>query len=260
MTRDDLLDDLRTLGVSSGATLLVHASMRRVGWITGGAMALADAVSEALGPDGTIVVPTPTTDNSDTSRTHLARTSGMRAAELRRYRAAMPAFDPARTPSTGVGRFPEHVRLTKGALRSGHPQMSFAAVGARAKVIIDGHAMNCHLGEESPLARLYDLDADVLMLGTGYDTCTALHLAEYRYTAEPPKRDYSCVIQREGTARWWTYEDVVLDDRDFAALGADLDGTPYVRRGRVGSAESRLVSLRCLVDFAVGWLAATRKR
>jgi aminoglycoside 3-N-acetyltransferase len=234
--------------------------MRRIGRVAGGTKALVDALSEALGPDGTIVVPTPTAENSDSSRAYLARVEGMTAAERRRHRAAMPAFDPARTPSTGAGVFPESVRLTPGALRSEHPQISFAALGARAAAVIDGHAPNCHLGEESPLARLYDLDAEVLMLGTGYDTCTALHLAEYRYTRKPPTRDYSCVIEQDGVARWWTYEDVVLDDRDFAAVGAAFDDTPYVRRGRVGFADSRLVPLRRMVDFAAGWFAATRKR
>ncbi|GAA4497053.1 AAC(3) family N-acetyltransferase [Actinoallomurus oryzae] len=260
MTRDDLLSDLHALGLCPGGDLLVHASMRRVGRVAGGATTLVEAVSEALGQDGTLVVPTPTAENSDSSRAYLARVEGMTAAERRLYRAAMPAFDPARTPSTGAGVFPECVRLAPGALRSEHPQMSFAALGARAKVIVDGHAPHCHLGEESPLARLYDLDAEVLMLGTGYDTCTALHLAEYRYTRKPPTRGYNCVIEQDGRARWWSYEDVVLDDRDFRAVGAAFDDTAYVKRGRVGSADSRLVSLRRLVDFAAGWFAATRKR
>jgi aminoglycoside 3-N-acetyltransferase len=256
MTRDALVADLRALGLRAGETLLVHASLRRVGCDL---IALADAVLEVLGPEGTVVVPTATTDNSDTSRIHLARTAGMTDAQRQRYLDAMPAFDPERTPSTGMGAFAEHVRLSAGALRSRHPQMSFAALGSRAKVVIDGHAMDCHLGEESPLARMYDLDARILMLGTGYDTCTALHLAEYRYTASPPTRDYRCVIEQRGESRWWTYQDVVLDDRDFPALGAAFDRTPYVRRGHVGSADSRLLSLRRLVDFAAGWLAAMRK-
>jgi aminoglycoside 3-N-acetyltransferase len=259
MTRDDLVTDLRALGVRPGASLLVHASLRRIGRIEGGVVALAGAVSDVLGPGGTLVVPTATADNSDTSRTHLARTAGMTAAQRRRYLDAMPAFDPVRTPSAGVGVFAEYVRLAAGALRSAHPQMSFAAVGPEAKAIIDGHAIDCHLGEESPLARLYERDADVLMLGTGYDTCTAFHLAEYRYTASPPKRDYRCVIEQGGEPRWYTYQDVVLDDRDFPRLGAAFDDTSYVRRGRVGFAESRLAPVRRLVDFAVDWLAVVRK-
>jgi aminoglycoside 3-N-acetyltransferase len=259
MTQEDLVADLSALGVMPATTVLVHSSMRGIGPVSGGARALADALTAVLGPGGTTVVPTATAENSTSSRTHLARIEGMTPTQRQRYLDAMPAFDPARTSSTDMGALAEHVRLSPGALRSRHPQTSFAAVGHRAKLIIDGHALGCHLGEESPLARLYDADADVLMLGTGYETCTALHLAEYRYTVNPPTRDYSCVIEHEGESGWWTYMDVVLDDRDFPELGAAFEGTPYVRRGLVGSADSRLLSLRQLVDFATGWLAVARK-
>jgi aminoglycoside 3-N-acetyltransferase len=61
-----------------------------------------------------------------------------------------------------------------------------------------------------------------------------------------------------GEAVWWTYQDVVLDDHDFPALGAAFDNTPYVRTGQVRSAYSRLMPLRQTVDFACGWLARSR--
>lgn len=258
MTGEALVADLRALGVRPGRPILVHASLKRVGWVEGGAATVVDALFEILGPAGTIVVPAGTEDNSATSRTHLARVQGMTAEQRSRYFSEMPAFDPDRTPSTGMGALAEHVRCMPGALRSKHPQMSFAALGPLAKVIIDGHAMDCHLGEESPLARLYEEAADVLMLGAGYRSCTALHLAEYRYTTAPPTRSYSCVIEQMGEAVWWTYQDVVLDDHDFPALGAAFDNTPYVRTGQVRSAYSRLMPLRQTVDFACGWLARSR--
>jgi aminoglycoside 3-N-acetyltransferase len=259
MTFDDLVADLRALGVRPGRPLLVHASLRRLGRLPSGAGTVVDALHEVLGPGATIVVPTATADNSVTSRTHLARTRGMTIAQQRLYRETMPAFDADLTPAIGMGAFAEHIRTSPGALRSRHPQTSFAALGPLAKVIVDGHAMDCHLGEESPLARLYEADAEVLMLGTGYETCTALHLAEYRYTADPPRRNYSCVIEQMGEPTWWTYEDVVLDDRDFPALGAAFDATSGARRGRVCSADTRLMAMRQVVDFAINWLAATRK-
>jgi len=34
--------------------------------------------------------------------------------------------------------------------------------------------------ENSPLARVYDRDGDVLLLGVGHDSNTSLHLAEHR--------------------------------------------------------------------------------
>jgi aminoglycoside 3-N-acetyltransferase len=259
VTAGRITDDLRGLGVRTGQVLLVHASLRQIGHVQGGAETVVSALRAAVGTGGTVVVPAATSGNSDTSRTHLERICGLTAAERDRFRAGMPAFDPARTPSTGMGRVAECVRCSAGAVRSAHPQTSFAAVGPLADQLMRGHAPDCHLGEESPLARLAEVNAHILLLGVGYASCTAFHLAEYRYHPNPPTREYRCVVDRNGRAQWWGYRDVVLDDGDFAELGGALDQTEQVRRGTVGAADTRLIPLPEAVDFAAGWLARTRR-
>ncbi|WP_406413551.1 AAC(3) family N-acetyltransferase [Streptomyces halstedii] len=245
---------LSELGVERGGVLLVHASMRAVGMAAG---AMAGALREVLGPDGTLVVPAFTMENSDTSRHYLDRVRGLDEQARAAVRAAIPPFDRATSSAAAVGRFAEAARLTPGAVRSGHPQTSFAALGPAAGSLLAGHRPDCHLGEDSPLARLYEADARILLLGTGYDTCTAFHLAEYRLPS-PPRRRYRCVVAAaSGQHRWWEYEDVALDDGDFAALGHDferLDTAGAVRGGLVASAPSRLIRLRSAVDFATVWL------
>lgn len=257
LTRESLATDLRALGVTPGQVLLVHASMRQIGWVRGGAGDVVSALCQVLGPEATLVVPTSTADNSDTSRLHLALTTGMTSDEIKRYREAMAPFTVER-PSVGMGRVAEHIRMTPGAVRSEHPQTSFAALGPHARMLMTGHQPDCHLGESSPLGRLYNSDAWVLLLGVGYETCSCFHLAEYRYLPRPPRQVYRCVIAEEGKRRWWSYEDVVLDDRDFPALGAAFDGTGHVVRGYVGQAECRLVPLRAAVDFATQWFRRHR--
>ena len=42
------------------------------------------------------------------------------------------------------------------------------------------HALEDGLGERSPLARIYDLDGQVLLLGVPYGNNTSFHLGEYR--------------------------------------------------------------------------------
>ncbi|HET7017564.1 MAG TPA: AAC(3) family N-acetyltransferase [Streptosporangiaceae bacterium] len=258
LSRADLARDFEAIGVNAGQVLLVHCSMRRIGWIDGGADTVVNAVRDVLGDDGTVVVPTETADNSDTSRTHQHRTTGLTGPEVDQYRGQMLPFDPAVTPSTGMGRVAEVVRTTTGALRSVHPQSSFAALGPKAAQVVANHRFDCHLGESSPLARLYDLDAKILLLGVGYDVCTAFHLAEYRYRPDPPLRTYRCVVAINGAPRWAEYEDVVLEDKDFASIGAELETFGTYARGAVGNADSRLISLVQAVDLATAWFRATR--
>lgn len=259
-SRARLARQLSSLGVERGGVLMVHASLRGVGEADGGAVTVAAALRDAVGPGGTLVVPAFTPENSDTSPQYLARVRGLDDRAREAVRAAMPAFDPATTAAPSMGRLSETVRRTPGALRSSHPQTSFAAVGPLAGHVVAGHHRDCHLGDDSPLARLHELRAQVLLLGTGFGSCTAFHLAEYRVPS-PPRRTYRCVVRDGGRHRWWEYEDVALDDSDFAALGADFeqsDGGRPVRAAPVGSSTARLFRLPAAVAFALRWLPAHR--
>ncbi|MFD5406625.1 aminoglycoside N(3)-acetyltransferase [Streptomyces griseorubiginosus] len=256
---DELTSQLQGLGIRSGDTVLVHSSLRAVGPVHDGAPALVDSLLDALGADGTLVVYTQTPDNSDPSRWPLTRGRAVPATEWAGLRATLPAFDPARTPSYGVGVLPEEVRTRPGALRSDHPQSSFAALGPAAPRITAGHALDCHLGEESPLARLEELDARVLLLGVGYSVCTAFHLAEYRVPGQG-SREYGCAVDDGSGRRWHRYRDVDFDTSDFPALGESYESLPErpVTRGRIGAADSRLFDLAPAVAYAAKWLTEHR--
>ncbi|MFH9339679.1 AAC(3) family N-acetyltransferase, partial [Streptomyces globisporus] len=120
---------LTALGVRPGDVLLVHASLRSLGAVAGGARGVLDAVRRAVGPAGTVVVPAFTPENSDTSPHYRERVRGLDAGAVDAVRAAMPAYDPALTPAPSMGALAETVRTTAGAERSAHPQTSFAALG-----------------------------------------------------------------------------------------------------------------------------------
>jgi aminoglycoside 3-N-acetyltransferase len=268
--RDRLAADLRALGLRRGQDLLIHCSLRQVGHVFGGPATVLSALADVAGPDATLVVPTQTAGNSLSSDVFRAATAGLGAEDRAQFIAAMPGFDPVRTPSAGMGAFAEHVRTRRAARRSGHPQSSFAALGPRADACVSVHDLRCHLGERSPLRWLYDADAAILLLGVGYGACTAFHLAEYRLPGEPPMRTYHCFTDRDGTRIPHQFRDIALDDGDFELLGAALDsradsgasgGADSVPcHGLVGSAASTLVSIRAAVDFACTWLAAHRGR
>ncbi|MGW3206834.1 aminoglycoside N(3)-acetyltransferase [Streptomyces sp. NPDC001135] len=260
-TEASLRADLRSLGCGRRPTLLVHASLRSVGAVSGGALTVVRALRGVLGSDGTLVVPTFTPGNSLTSRSYLASTQGMSEGQLALFHAHMPPFEAAATPSAGMGAIAEQVRTTVGAARSDHPQTSFAALGPAATRTVAHHARDCLLGERSPLGRLYDGDADILLLGVGFEVCTAFHLAEYRLPART--RRYDCRVMERSGPRWTSFVDVDLDDSDFGELGRWLEtsthrGRSPVVRGRVGDADSRLIPLRRAVDGAVAWRASRR--
>ena len=259
VTTQLLVRDLRELGVSEGQTLLVHASLKNIGWVDGGAAAVVAALRLAVGETGNVVVPTGTEENSQTSRVHRERTKDMSEDEIREYRRRMPAFDQDTTPGS-AGAIAEELRTTCGAIRSAHPQSSFAAIGPKAEELMAGHSPECHLGEYSPLAKMYELGAQarVLLLGVGYRSCTAFHLAEYRYVDPPPRQFYCCVVMENGQREWKEYEDVVLDDRDFEAIGDSLQDEFFVKKGYVGNAESCLLSMVESVDWAKGWMKKNR--
>lgn len=233
----------KELEIRSGGVLMVHASLSGSGLPPA---AVRDTLLEALGPDGTLVVPAFTPENSDTSREYQAATEEMDEWEKAEFRASMPPFDPATTACPTMGALAECVRTTPGAVRSVHPQTSFAALGSRAAELLAEHDPYCHLGEESPMARLYDADAQILLLRVGFEVCTAFHLAEYRAVPTPPLRTYRCAVAGRG---WIEYKDLTLYDGDFASIGARLSRDLLVER-EVAGRKTVLVGVREAVDAA----------
>ncbi|MGW6916152.1 aminoglycoside N(3)-acetyltransferase [Kitasatospora sp. NPDC054939] len=253
LTRAELAGRLRHLGVQEGQVLLVQASLRALGEVAGGAEEVVEALLDVLGRgSGTLVVYTSTPENSLTSRLVRTMTAGWSPERIAAWRAGMPAFDPLTTPcSPSMGMLPELVRRRPGALRSSHPQASFAALGVRAEEITRVHDLDCHLGDRSPLARLYELDARVLAIGVDFDKFTGFHLADLRMPGAG-RRQYGCVLKApDGSRRWEYFEGDELDDLHFGRLGKEvLAESAGIVEGRIGDAFTRLVPLREAVDLA----------
>lgn len=223
-SRAEVSDQLRALGVEPGGVLLVHTSFRATGPVEGGPLGLIEALRDAVGTGGTLVMP------SETGRDD----------EL---------FDPGTTPaSSGLGVVADVFWRLPGVRRGNHC-FAFAAAGPEAaRITCDPLPLPPHI-PASPVGRVHDLDGQVLLLGVGHDANTTLHLAEL-LAGVPYRVPRSCTGLRDGRPVRIDYKENDHCCECFALADGWLESRGLQRRGRVGHAEARLARARDIVRVA----------
>ena len=256
-TCSSLRTDLETLGLEPGDSVLVHAALRKVGPVAGGADMIIAALRDAVGPQGTILAYADWQGLDDV----LANDEVFNDPAIR---PDIPAFDPKTSRATrSNGALPELLRTTPGALRSGSPGASCVAIGGRAEWFVADHSLDYGYGPDSPFGELVAAEGKVLMLGAPLDTMTLLHHAEHLADI-PGKRviRYETPILIDGETVWRQFEEFdtanpvvpTLPDDYFALVVEDFLATGSGVRGTVGQAPCVLVPAAEMVDFGVKWL------
>ncbi len=255
--RSQLVRDLCALGLQPGDTLMLHASVKAVGWIVGGPDVVLDALLEVLGPAGTLMMMVGVEDGAYWMHEWSAE-------KQQAYREELPAFDPVRTRAyRGWSILTEYLRTRPGACRSCHPDSSFAAIGPKAALLTRDHPIQYGLGPGSPLDRLVRFGGKVLLLGSPLSDVTLLHYAEYVLDI-PNKKTvrYLEPVLVQGQPQWVDIEE--LDSCDgIADFGIFDYFTPITRgyldsgrgrSGKVGAADSHLLDAGEFVRYAVEWM------
>lgn len=245
----------KDLGVADGDTVIVHTRMSAMGWVCGGAQAVVEGLLSSIGERGTLVMPAHSGANSDPAQWCNPPVPEEWWEPIRQN---SPAFSEYRTPTRGIGSVAELFRTWPGALRSAHPSGSFSALGPNAEFITRGSTLDFPFGERSPLARVFDLDGKVLLIGIGYGNNTSMHLGEYRSAILPVVRQGASVMT--GTGRQWAwYEDIDADSDLFPAIGEEFEKAGgMVSKGFICQAPSMLMRQRDIVAFTADFLRKSR--
>ena len=257
ITRSELATALAKLGVRSGDTAMLHVSVRAIGWIVGGPDVVIQALLDVLGQRGTLMMYVAWEEDAPYTLAQLPR----RWQEI--YLKECPAFDPARSRANrGWSILTEYLRTWPGAYRSGNPEASCVAVGAKAKWLTQNHPLQYGYGSGSPLAKLCELKGRVLLLGAPFESITLLHYAES--VADVPNKqvvNYRVPVLRSGKREWVGIEEFdtcgnVLPNAKqyFEAIPREYLACGKGRNCKVGTADSYLFDAVDLVKFAVQWL------
>jgi len=230
---------LGRLGVSPGATVLVHSSLRSFGWVEGGPDAVIDALLTAAGPEGNVMVPTLTG-----------------SPEL--GPGNPPVFDVRSTPCwTGI--IPETFRGRPGAVRSLHPTHSVACIGPDAKSLLDRHH-DCPTpcGRRSPYFRLAAGNGLILLFGVDFESVTLFHtieeLARVPYHLQPDPVKATIINSRGKKSTRSLYIHKYGDERNFSVMEPMLERAGGMRKGKILESFTRVIKARMLLDLTLARL------
>lgn len=234
VTVADVTKGVRAVGVVPGDTVMFHSSLSSMGEVVGGSNTVIEGFLQAVGPRGTVAVPT------------LWWNGTQDIAE----------WDCESSPSY-PGIITEVFRQRPDSIRSNNPTHSISAIGARAAELTADHGARglrpCMYGDmafaaASPWERLYEWNAAYCFVGVDFTVNTMAHYCQCRLLewvlSQIPKEQHDALEAR--IHRW--QKPGVWPSFNFQLMGEHLAELGLVRFGRIGSATIRCIRARIMVD------------
>jgi len=220
LTAEVLAGHIRRMGIAPGEMLLVHSSLKGIGWMPGGPEELVHAFQEVLTPDGTLLMPA--------------------------FTYGRETFRVGATPAA-TGLLSETFRTTGGVVRSWHPTHSISAWGKDAEALCADHHLREPFGADSPLDRFVDAGGRILLLGVTHTASSTVHVGECRaklpYISVPSTRHQPVheFIAPDGRKHRTTITQFAGHGGAFNAVERDLRLRGAIRDGRIGAKQSTLM-------------------
>ena len=161
-TKEFLIQNLQSIGIQKGDSLLVHSSLSKMGYLENGPNTLIDALLEVIGATGNLLMPS--------SPNALLQLDFIKSNSL---------FDVQNSPSK-LGAITEVFRKRKDVVRSLNATEPICALGPDAHFLTEGHFNELTpYTNKSPFYRLTEKNGKILYIGvTLANAGTSLHLLE----------------------------------------------------------------------------------
>ena len=229
VTRDEIINGLRKLGLGKGDLVTLHSSLKSLGHVEGGGHAVIRALLETIGPQGTILMP--------------AFSFPLKSQDE-------PIFDVDETPSC-VGLISELFRREYATHRSIHLSHSYAAAGPLAPELTVHRLDITPCGEDSPLGKFMRRDGKILLLGVGYNSCTAFHVVEEQMKAPYMRFQVNPKAKYRINGEVFPLPSKIIErtfSYDFTVMESEFRAQGVIQEGKIGEASATMMSGRSFME------------
>lgn len=242
VTKQDLIDSFKALGLCEGDICLFHSSFKSLGTVENGAQGVIDAFEKVIGKEGTLVAPTLcSVDFSNSYKTWYM------------------------DKPSDVGYLTEFFRKQMYVYRSNHPTHSVAARGKKAYELTFEHDWRgphiCPFGEyafadSSPWVKMERMNAKIVFIGVNMHYNTMKHVVEGRMVEhflsqvkdDLRREELKGQLKKFGIPQgfWPFYNSIKMQER--------LDDLGLVKHAECGDAELILVDAKTTNEVALNIL------